>query len=385
MMNSNSYIDYAYISFNKYDEELCGDTVSINDDGTNITIVLADGMGSGVKASILSTLTANILNTMLKNNIDIEESVETLIDTLPVNNDNGVAYSTFSIVNMSRDGKGVLYEFDNPKYIYMRDNNIQILNEEEFDVYGKRITKAIINLKDNDYILLMSDGVPYAGAGSTLNYGFSRDNIIEYLKQRVNNDMSSKQIATVLARACVDLYMQKPYDDTSVVVIKKRKRNSVSIMIGPAKNSDDDEIYVKNFLENKDYRIVCGGSTSKVVNRYLNEDIIMSDVESDIPPYGHSSSIQLISEGILTLKRVNELAKKYLDNKYLEYENEKKDDAATKISEVLFEKASDINFYVGHGINLNHVGIIEDDKFVIVNELIDSLKKMNKNINRYDY
>ena len=383
MMN-NSFIDYGYISFNKYSEELCGDTVSINDDGNKITIVLADGMGSGVKANILSTLTANILNTMLTNNIDIEESVETLIDTLPVNSDNGVAYCTFSIASIDYDGKGVLYEFDNPKYIYMRDSEIQPLNEQEFEVCGKRITKAILDLKDDDYIVLMSDGVPYAGSGTTLNYGFSRDSIIQYLKQNINNDMSSKQIAAILAKACDDLYMQKPYDDTSVVVIKKRKRSSVSIMIGPPKDSIDDEEYVRSFLENKDYRIVCGGTTSKVVNKYLNESIIMSSGDGSMPPQGYSDSIQIISEGLLTLKRVNDLADLYLNN-YLEYEKEKNDDAASKISEALFEKASDINVYVGHGINLNHVNVVQDDKFVLVSELIDYLKMMNKNISRHDY
>ena len=52
------------------------------------------------------------------NNIDIEESVETLIDTLPINSVNGVAYSTFSVVSIDYDGNGVLYEFDNPNIFY---------------------------------------------------------------------------------------------------------------------------------------------------------------------------------------------------------------------------------------------------------------------------
>ena len=385
MMESKSIIDYGYVCFNKYGEELCGDTVSINDDGKRITVVLADGMGSGVKASILSTLTAKILNTMLTNNVDIEESVETLIDTLPVNSVNGVAYSTFSVVSIDDDGNGVLYEFDNPKYIYMRDGAELKQDEEEFEVLGKRITKVNLQFNDNDYLVLMSDGVPYAGSGVTLNYGFSRDNIIQYLNSRINDDMCSKQIASVLAEACDDLYMRKPYDDTSVVVIKKRSRSSASIMIGPPKSNEDDEKYVESFLSNKDYRIVCGGTTSKIVNNYLKEEIFMSKVENDCPPYGHSKSVEMISEGLLTLKKIIELAKLFLDYNYLVYEKEKGDDAASKISEVLFEKVSDINIYVGHGINMNHIGIIDDDKFALINELIDYLKKMNKNISRYDY
>ena len=382
-----SIIDYGYISFNKYGEELCGDTVSINDDGKVLTLVLADGMGSGIKASILSTLTAKILNTMITNNVDIEESVETLIDTLPIDLENGLAYSTFSIINIDLDGKGVLYEFDNPKYIYMRDNVPFKLEEEEFEIYGKRIVKVNLDLKDGDYLLLMSDGVVYAGSQATLNLSFSKEVIVDYLKNNVDKDMSARQIANVLAKACDELYVHEPSDDTSVAVIKKKERKEVSIMIGPPRNFYQDDEYVKEFMKSDSYKIVCGGSTSKLVLDRLKEDIIY-EKEDDLkyPPYGYSESIDIICEGLLTLKRVVNLSKKLLDKDYSIFDEYLKNDAASKISEILFEKASDIKFYIGHGINMNHVGLFEnDDKFMMINELITHLRKMNKNVQRFDY
>ena len=382
-----SIIDYGYISYNKYGEELCGDTISVNDDNDRITMVLADGLGSGIKASILSTLTAKILNTLITHNVEIEESVETLIDTLPVDLEKGLAYSTFTIVSIDRDGNGVLYEFDNPKYIYMRDNKPYKIDEEEFEICGKRIIKADLKLEDDDYLLLMSDGVVYAGSQATYNLSFNKDVIVDYLKNNVSRDMSARQIANVLAKACDDLYIHEPSDDTSVAVIKKKKRKSVSVMIGPPRDYNDDDRYVSDFMKNDAYRIVCGGSTSKIVLDRLKETVeYEKNSNSNYPPYGHSDSIDIVSEGVLTLKRIVELAEKVLNKDYSLFDEYTSNDSASKISEMLFEKASDIDFYVGHGINIDQIGLIDgDDKFTMINDLIAYLKKMNKTVHRYDY
>ena len=93
------FLEYGYTSFNKYGEELCGDMVSIVKKNDYTTLVLADGLGSGVKANILATLTSKILSTMVSNNIPMEECVETIVQTLPVCKERGVAYSTFSSGN----------------------------------------------------------------------------------------------------------------------------------------------------------------------------------------------------------------------------------------------------------------------------------------------
>ena len=119
----------------------------------------------------------------------------------------------------------------------------------------------------------------------------------------------------------------------------------------------------------------------------LNETVVYEkDSNTNYPPYGHSDSIDIVSEGVLTLKRIVELAKRVVDRDYSVFDEYLSNDSASKISEVLFEKASDIDFYVGHGINMDHIGLIDsDDKFMMINDLIAYLKKMNKTVHRYDY
>ena len=93
--------DIGYKSINHVGEELCGDHVDVVEENENSTvIVLADGLGSGVKASILSTLTSKIISTMMAAGLPIEECVSTIAATLPVCSLRGVAYSTFTIIHL---------------------------------------------------------------------------------------------------------------------------------------------------------------------------------------------------------------------------------------------------------------------------------------------
>ncbi|MDY6346844.1 MAG: SpoIIE family protein phosphatase, partial [Bacteroidales bacterium] len=209
-------------SLNHYGEELCGDNVACTVNGDYTTLVLADGLGSGVKANILSTLTSKILCTMAANEIDIYECVETIIQTLPVCAERGVAYSTFSIIHVNKEGKGELFEFDNPEAIYYHNGKCQNFEREELDVCGKRVYHSELNLEEDDIIVVMSDGTIHAGIGMILNFGWERPQIMEHLDNNIKPGMSARAVACMLAAACNDLYADKPGDDTTVAAVRIR-------------------------------------------------------------------------------------------------------------------------------------------------------------------
>ena len=117
-------VDISYKSLNKHNEELCGDKVEVLKTADSDILILADGMGSGVKANILATLTSKILGTMLINGASIDACVETIVKTLPVCKIRQVAYSTFSILQIFHDGEAYLVEFDNPSCICLRDGAV---------------------------------------------------------------------------------------------------------------------------------------------------------------------------------------------------------------------------------------------------------------------
>lgn len=168
-MKDKIHIDAWNSSLNKKNEELCGDNVvsKINDE--SFIMVLADGLGSGVKANILSTLTSTIISEMIFEGASLSETVETVAKTLPVCQERHVAYSTFSIIQVFYDGHVKLIEYDNPLAIFIRDGMIMKINRQERIYNEKKIYEASFNVLPNDYITFFSDGIIHAGVGQTLN------------------------------------------------------------------------------------------------------------------------------------------------------------------------------------------------------------------------
>ena len=164
--------DIGYKSINHVGEQLCGDHVDVVNQGEDSTvIVLADGLGSGVKASILSTLTSKIISTMMAEGLTLEDCVETIAATLPICSVRGVAYSTFTIVHLVNNREAELIQYDNPQIILLRDGQNYEYPRTEMIIGGKKIYKSTVTLFENDLFVLMSDGCPHAGLGISYNFG----------------------------------------------------------------------------------------------------------------------------------------------------------------------------------------------------------------------
>ena len=381
-------LESGYTSLNKKNEELCGDRVESPVCGDYTTLVLADGLGSGVKANILSTLTSKILCTMVSNEIDIEDCVETILSSLPVCKVRGVAYSTFSVIHMNSAGKGYLFEFDNPQAILLRDCKSRDFAREEMNVLGKTVYKTALDLKAGDIVVVMSDGVIHAGVGMTLNLGWQRPEVMEFLDNNVKPSMSARAVACLLAGVCNDLYLGEPGDDTTVAAVKVREKLKVSLMIGPPVDKSKDDYYISRFLSGEGKKVVCGGTSSQIVARHLKTTVRASFdfPDRDVPPIGFIDGIDLTTEGVLTMRRLLELSEKYVSPKDLTPKTFTKKDGASLLAQMLFEEATDVHFYVGQSINAAHQGLPIDItmKLKLVESLAANLKKMGKNV-QIDY
>ncbi|MGN0678560.1 MAG: SpoIIE family protein phosphatase [Oscillospiraceae bacterium] len=384
---NNLCADVGWKSLNHVGEQLCGDHIEIIEaDDDSMVLVLADGLGSGVKASILSTLTSKIIATMTSQGISLEECVKTIAATLPICKVREVAYSTFTIIRLIHNEVAEIICYDNPDVIMYREGKIYEIPFENMNIEGKKIHKASITLQENDTFIAMSDGCIHAGVGMSLNFGWDRKEIAEFMETLTDVGFTAKTLSTVLTDQCLKLYGGNPGDDTTALTVRIRARSLINLMIGPPSDRNDCEKMVSLFLSKEGKRIVCGGTTSTIVAQYLNKPIVpnLNYFDPEIPPTATIEGIDLVTEGVITINRVNEYAKDYLANNESYKQWNYKQDGAAMISRMLFEEATDINFYVGKAVNPAHqnpnLPINFNIKMQLVNELSESLKKMGKNI-----
>lgn len=380
-------IEYGCSSLNKYGEELCGDQVELCQNGDWTTLVLADGLGSGVKASILSTLTSKLLCKMIANDIDIIDCIETIIQTLPVCKVRRLAYSTFSVIHVNRQGEGCLFEFDNPQAIWYHDGHSMDFAREEMLIRGKKVYKSNLQLQKNDLVIVMSDGTVHAGVGKILNFGWTRPQIMEHLDRTIRPGMSARAVACMLASACNDLYLDKPGDDTTVAAIRIREPLQVNIMVGPPVDRDSDNYYVTSFMHEEGKKIVCGGTTAQIVARQIGKPLETSFdfPDKDVPPIGFIEGIDLATEGVLTMRRLLELSDRYLSISDLTPKTFHRKDGASRLASILFEEATSIVFYIGQSVNKAHKGLEIDTtmKLKLVEHLAANLRAMGKKVTLY--
>ncbi|HJA69350.1 MAG TPA: serine/threonine-protein phosphatase [Firmicutes bacterium] len=378
--------DIGWRSLNKKGEQLCGDHVDVIRQDNSEIVVLADGMGSGVKASILSTLTSKIISTMMAEGMDIQECVHTIAATLPVCSERGVAYSTFTIIRIVDNEEAEIIQYDNPHVILLRDGANYEIPSSIVNIDGKTIYQSKIALKENDIFIAMSDGCIHAGVGMTLNFGWERKNIIEFMETFYDVGFTAKTLTTILLDECDKLYGYEPGDDTTVCTIRIRRREPVNLVIGPPSNREDNDKMMSLFFSKEGKHIVCGGTTSTIAAAYLHKELKpkLDFYDPDVPPTAEIEGVDLVTEGVITINKVLSYAQDYLaDNQsYTQWSYKK--DGASCIARMLFEDATDINFYVGRAVNPAHqnpdLPINFNIKMRLVDELADCLKKMGKRI-----
>ena len=342
-------IDFGHVSLNKKKEFLCGDCYKIEENDKDHVLVLSDGLGSGVKANILSTLTATMLSTMIINQVELDEAVRAVAKTLPVCSVRNLAYATFTVLNFQ--GKQVsLYQFDNPDAILIRDGKLFDYLVETSMIEEKEIHKSCFELQEEDMLIIMSDGVTNAGMGKTTNGGWGREDVMAFCKAKYHKGMSAQEMAGYLAEASLDLNLNETDDDITAIVLRMRQKQVVNIMIGPL----DKELISLS-------ETACG----------------------DVPAYYKLEGAELVTEGFLTIEHLLEYCEEWLDDRLTFNRLKRKKDAAALLGVMLFEQATDINFYFGGAINKNNVelGITEKRKEEVAEQLVEHLRNAGKNVN----
>lgn len=385
-MNNNFFIDIACKQQNCKREMVCGDTFLFkrSSGGTRSIIVLSDGMGHGVKASILSNITATMIANFNYEKLNVDSMARMILKSLPVCNIRKVSYSTFSIVDIDLVG-GVanIIEYDNPKRLIYR--NIKRLQTIE-DVFAVKstlrnqvISSTRFRIREGDRIVLMSDGVSQSGMGTKYRFGWGRDAVEGYVKDIITAEpaITSEKLASrvVWESICNDGGITN--DDVSCAVITIRKPKKVLLCTCIPSNDVDDK-YLEMINSFDGVKIVCGYLLATLIAEKSKKEIVKNNVSTDpdIQPEWEIEGIDLVAESLVTLNKVHDL---------LEHNEayRMREGAAYKIVEYLLEN-DEINIVIGKQRQKGWVYKIDDYdlRHNILLHIISTLeKKYNKEVN----
>lgn len=389
------HIDASYISLNHVGEELCGDKVEIARTKDSTIFVLSDGLGSGVKANILATLTSKIIITMLKEGSSVDECVETIVSTLPICKVRQVAYSTFSILEITHDGRAYLVEFDNPACIMIRNGKIVHFPYETREISGKVIHESRFDVAVDDVFALISDGVVYAGVGAVLNLGWQWDNVAAFFQDAARKRQSVPRMLTSVAQMVNNLYIGHPGDDATMLVAKVVPKQQVNLFSGPPKDKKNDERLVRDWMRESGKKVVCGGSSANIVARVLNRPLhasLLSD-DPEVPPTATIQGVDLVTEGVLTINRTLEILKRYqqleADDAIAYFRTLDAENGAAQLAKVLLESCTHLNLFVGKAINPAHqnpnLPMDLSIKMRLLDELSEVMRQMGKQVETHVY
>ncbi len=358
-MTEPFYIEVGAAQRNHMGERICGDiflSEKVKEEGRTV-VVLSDGMGHGVKANLLATLTATMALNFTKEHKDAHKIAEIIMSTLPVCSERKISYATFTVMDIDKDGQCTILNYDNPDTIVIRQDKKYELRWEPITLKGddsleKEIRACTFKAQKEDRILLMTDGITQSGLGKDkflLGWGF--ENVAEHIVSLTKEqpDISAARLASMVVNKAHanDGYQAK--DDTSALVVYFRDPRRLLICSGPPYEKDKDKelaSVVKHFNGKK---ILCGGTTADIVSRELGipiEDNLEFD-DPDLPPVSFMEGIDLVTEGILTLSKTAEI----LDN-YSQRTDLGKGPADSIVRQIL--ESDEIHLLTGTAINVAH-------------------------------
>jgi len=375
------YYEWGSGLLNKRDEEICGDNIVISRLPDSVIVVLSDGLGSGVKANILATLTTRIASHLLTQGLTIESVVETVAQTLPICAVRKLGYSTLSVVQVFSTGDARIFEYDNPATLVFRGSRRLRPRYRQRLMHGRTIRETRLRLTHGDWVVLVSDGVINAGIGGTWSLGWGWDNVASYLEGHLHPARTAQEVADALIHTVSRLYDGPPGDDVSVAVVKARHKRTVTVLAGPPLDRSDDQRICRALMSARGARVVCGGTTARIVSRGLQRPLrvdLRTSTER-VPPTARMEGIDLVTEGVLTLSAALEQLRGNVTAPQLRF----KVDGASSLVRLLLE-SDEVHFLVGSAINPAHQNPDMPRnlalKAQVVAEIAEQLRKRGKEV-----
>ena len=302
----------------KTGQAACGDDVrftTVEKENRHL-VALSDGLGSGVKAHVLATMTTSMAIKFLESNVPTLEAAEIIMDSLPVCEVRKIGYATFSLFDFRLGGRARITEMGNPGYIHLRGTEEIFPVKDDMVVSShwpdREVRECEADFRPGDRIILCSDGVTQAALGQRrdMKFGWRRSGVLEFARRRIEADgeISAKDLSDAIVREALNLAPGGCKDDISCVVVYLRHPRVMRVLTGPPFYREHDADYARKGLLGEDHVVICGGTTANIIERELGAKVslTLADMRAagGLPPVGRLEGVGIATEGILTLSRV---------------------------------------------------------------------------------
>lgn len=314
-MNKDLFPDIACRHISKEGENSEGDIFiySKDDESGYIHCVLADGIGSGIRANVSAVIAAKAVLGNMRRILGPENTQQhsrlgsMLSSVLPaVKSKGSSAYAAFCAFSISPNAVLSLVEMGMPAPLLFRDgvcSPVERTKCAEGIASGESINCAKLNLHENDRLIVISDGVRQAGSENSDK--FSEKMLCAFIKENVKRDyeIDANTIANkiCLKASAMDSYSAK--DDISTAAVYLRKTKTLNIATGAPIEKARDAEYAQAFMESSGSHAVCGGTTAGIIarERGLEIETDVKHAQSSVIPVSKMDNVEIVSEGVLTL------------------------------------------------------------------------------------
>ena len=302
---------YLYIEIDKSQSakhlgEICGDVIEFDRNKFSTTVILCDGLGSGIKANIAANMCAARMKQLLRSGFSLRKAFTNIASTMTEAVKDDLPFSAFSVMRILSDGTTSILTYEMPPPLFLSNRCSVILPQRNAPLKNGLISESNCVLKAGDSVLIMSDGITQAGLGKGLPLGWTIEGANKYVNECLANGILPKDIPEHVRHKAKEIWKEKPEDDCTVIAATSRPGRVMNIFTGPPKDEKSDPAIVKKFINSEGLKIVCGASTAKIVARELNKELNINDNFSSFisPPDYSIDGIDLVTEGAVTLNQV---------------------------------------------------------------------------------
>jgi predicted transcriptional regulator len=375
------YVETIFAQSAKKAGRVCGDYVVIDRTTEATTAILADGIGTGIKARVAAVLSASRLMELIRLGFTLREACRKMVDTMHEARTKDIPFSAFSVCRILNNGHATIVSYEIPSPVLINNHLAAYLPDQRFFPMGlEMIGEVNCTLDYGDGIMMVSDGVSQAGLGYSFHMGWGIQGACDFINGCLVRGIDAKQTPEEILHKVKEISGSTYGDDTTCLLLLCREAETLNIFTGPPGHRSKDRKEVTRFLQRPGKKVVCGSTTSEIVGRILGVPVMEKNPSSSfhIPPSYEIKGVDYAFEGAATLNQVYNILE----------EREDRLDPDSSVSDLyrLFHESDTINFVVGTAINPGHQNIVFRQmgifpREVIIRLLAEKLRKLGKLVN----